>query len=188
MSPSAHVAAAGAAVRRPWLPHSLRALGLRESTVDRLSYLVLEEMVDEVTTLTVAAWPAADAYGRLRFATTGVHEVTVLTDDLNAQLYDGWLPRRARIGDVFASDVDRDVLRQASWAVWREPLVRLLPDVVYDLSGEGRTAAKLALYGARTDLLSEDDVDRNDLRGTEVVSGAEAPHRRLGESPADARE
>lgn len=142
-------------------------------------------MVDEVTTLTVAAWPAADARGRLRFAATGVHEVTVLTDDLDAQLYDGWLPRRPRIGDVFASDVNREVLRQTRPAVWREPLVRLLPDMVYDLSEEARTAAKLALYGARTDLLSEDDVDRNDLRDASVVSGVEAPHRRLSGSSAD---
>ncbi|MPZ73954.1 MAG: hypothetical protein GEU74_12115 [Nitriliruptorales bacterium] len=142
-----------------------------------LSYLVVEEIVEEVTAITISAWPAADGRGRLRFEGTEPAEVAVTTEMLQAELYDGWLNRERRIGDVFAAVVNQDVLDEATESVWRGPLKRLLPGPVYDLTAEARTVAKLALYAARSDILTEGEAAANAMDEKEVRNDEPANHR-----------
>lgn len=174
---SAGAAAERGAVRRPWLPGCLAAHGLTSATVTALSYLVVEEMVEDVTALTVSPWPAADGYGRLRFPETDVGEVALLTAALHAQMYRGWLGRRPHIGDVFAGRIDPVTLDDVSEAVWTGPLARLLPDGVYDLSVEGRKLAKLAAYAVRSDILDAPEVTANDLAAKAVRNDRPASYR-----------
>lgn len=180
---SAGPAAERDAVRRPWLPGCLAAHGLTPATVSELSYLVVEEMVEDVTALTVSPWPAADGRGRLRFADTDVDEVALRTEALHAQLYRGWLGRRPRIGDVFAGRVDLATLDEVADAVWTGPLARLLPDGVYDLSVEGRKLAKLAAYAVRSDILDAPEAKVNDLDAKAVRNDRPAPYRERLEDP-----
>jgi hypothetical protein len=154
----------GAAVRRPWLPGCLSAPPHRLTTADvgELSYLVVEEMVEDVTVVTVSPWPAADAYGRLRFdGAAEAAEVAILTAALYRELYRGRISRRPRVGDVFAARVDRDALSAAPDGVWAQPLARLLPGPVYDLSAEARKVAKLAVYAVRSDIVDIDEAEAN---------------------------
>lgn len=164
-------------VRRPWLPGCLAAHGLITATVTELSYLVVEEMVEDVTAVTVSPWPAADGHGRLRFDDPDVAEVAVPTAALHGELYRGWLGRRPRIGDVFAARVDRAALAEAAEGVWRGPLQRLLPGAVYDLSAEARKVAKLALYAVRSDVLDAAEAQANDLDVKAVRDDRRAPSR-----------
>jgi hypothetical protein len=165
-------------VRRPWLPGCLAAHGLTTATVGQLSYLVVEEMVEDITVVTVSPWPAADRYGRLRFQDSSA-EVAVPTAALYAQLYRGWLSRRPRIGDVFAARLDPGTLVETADVVWDGPLARLLPDGVYDLGAEARKVAKLAVYAVRNDIIDVAEAKENDLEVKAVRSDRPAPHRRL---------
>lgn len=164
-------------VRRPWLPGCLAAHGLTAETVAGLSYLVVEEMVEDVTAVTVSPWPAADGHGRLRFPDIDVGEVALPTTVLYAQLYRGWLGRRPRIGDVFAGRVDEDTVEEAAERVWTGPLARLLPDGVYDLSVEGRKLAKLAAYAVRSQVLDAPVARENALHHKAVRNDRPAPYR-----------
>lgn len=174
-------------VRRPWLPGCLAAHGLTTATVTGLSYLVVEEMVEDVTAITVSPWPAADGHGRLRFDDT-IAEVAVLTTELYAQLYQGWLSRRPRMGDVFAARLDRDLLEEAAEGVWTGPLARLLADGVYDLSVEARKVAKLAVYAVRSDIIDAADARANDLDVKAVRNNRPAPYRADLGQPGDGGE
>jgi hypothetical protein len=165
------------AVRRPWLPACLAASGLTLERVQSMSYLVVEEMVEDIITITVSPWPAADGHGRLRFGETDVAEVAVPAAELYRQLYQGWLARRPHIGDVFAARVDREVLDAATQDVWDGPLGRLLPEGAYDLSAEARKVAKLALYAARSDILEHAEAVANGLDAKAVRNERPARYR-----------
>jgi hypothetical protein len=168
-----------AAVRRPWLPGCLSAPPHRLTIADvrELSYLVVEEMVEDVTVVTVTPWPAADAYGRLRFDGAAEAEVAVPTAALYRELYRGRFSRRPRVGDVFAGRVDRGALATASGGVWDEPLARLLPGPVYDLTAEARKVAKLAVYAVRSDILDNEEAEASLLLAKAVQS---QPAKALG--------
>lgn len=141
--------------RTPWLPAGLAEHGLDLRAVQALSYLVVEEMVDDVATVTVSPWPAADRRGRLRFDLEGADEFAVALADLRSQIYEGWLTRAPRVGDVFAAEVDRERLQAPeARGVWNHPLDQLVAGPVYDLSVEARKVAKLAYYAAVTETLS----------------------------------
>lgn len=151
-----------AAVRRPWLPGCLSAPPHRLTTADvrDLSYLVVEEMVEDVTVITVTSWPAADAWGRLRFdGAAEAAEVAIPTAALDRELYRGRISRRPRVGDVFAARVDGDALAAALDGVWAQPLARLLPGPVYDLTVEARKVAKLAVHAVRSDILDIEEAE-----------------------------
>lgn len=153
--------AAGGDVRTPWLPAGLAEHGLDLRSVQALSYLVVEEMVDDVVTVTVSPWPAADRRGRLRFELKGVDEFAVALANLQEQVYEGWLARGPRVGDVFGAEVARERLQsREAEGVWNQPLAQLLPGPVYDLSAEARKVAKLAYYAAVTGVLSAEDAHR----------------------------
>jgi hypothetical protein len=175
------------AIRRPWLPASLKGRGFTEDTVERLSYVVVEELLldgpESLTTLTITPWPAADGLGRVRFDVDVVEELTMLTEDLDAQLYEGWRPHGPQIGDVFATEIDHDTFADATGQVWQGPLEQLLPEKIYDVTDDARLVARLALYGAHTDLLDPGTVSRNELRDTVVAPRRKAPERDLNERP-----
>lgn len=144
--------------RTPWLPAGLAAHGFDVGSVQALSYLVVEEIVDDVASLTVTAWPAADRHGRLRFDLGHVAEFAVGLDHLRAHLYQGWLGRAPRIGDVFGAEVDHEQLAATHGRL--QTLERLVPGPVYDLSAQARTVAKLAFFAAVAPLFSGDEVRR----------------------------
>jgi hypothetical protein len=164
-------------VRRPWLPACLAAHRLSTATVSELCYLVVEEMVEDVTTITLSPWPAADEHGRLRFDDTSIAEVAIPTATLHAQLYRSWLNRRPHIGDVFGASIDRAVLAEATEGVWDGPLGRLLTEGVYDLSAEARKVAKLAVYAMRSDVLEPSQAHSNRLDTRMVRNDRPAPYR-----------
>lgn len=180
-----------ARIRRPWLPACLAAHGLTAQpgadAVDRLTYLVLEEVVEGVAVLTAAPWPAADGHGRLRFPTAEVPEVAIAGDRLERELYEGWLDRSPRIGDVFAAPVDATVLAAAGTGLLEEPLARLLPGPVHDITAEARKVAKLALYAVRSDILDLDEAVANDMAALAVRDDVPAPRRTLPPADPDAR-
>lgn len=172
-----------AAARRPWLPGCLSIPPHRLTTADvrELSYLVVEEMVEDVSVVTVTSWPAADAYGRLRFDGTAV-EVAIPTDALYRQLYRGRLRRRPHVGDVFAGRVDRDAVAATPGGVWGQPLAHLLRGPVYDLSTEARKVAKLAVYAVRSDILEAEEAQANLMLTKVQQSGPARALARLDET------
>lgn len=166
---------------RPWLPACLEKHGFTKDTVQSLSYLVVEEVVEDVTAITISPWPVADVAGRVRFEPAEPAEVAVTTKMLYDQVYRNWLHRKSRVGDVFAARVERDVLPEATEGVWSGPLARLLPGPVYDLTKEARTVAKLALYAVRGDILMRGEATANALLERAVRNDAKASRR--GELP-----
>jgi hypothetical protein len=147
-----------------WLPVSLREAGHTVESVGGLSYIVVDEIVDDVVTLAVHAWPVADGDGRVRFPDLAAcRHVAVSLHVLQTQLYRGWLMRAPRLGDVFGAvltegarrrlEVDDDVR-------WRRGLHALLETPIYDLSADARVVAKLAYYAAMAPVLAKKEVDR----------------------------
>lgn len=145
---------------RPW-----QAPTLFESGVDisDLTYVVVEEIVGQVAGLSLAAWPAADPKGRLRFPVDDDPvEVSVNIPDfcefLNESLKRSdarFVPphrdpdrageRQFRIGLAFAVEVRRRGAR-----TWTKPFSRRVKRI-YDITGDARYVAKLANYGALAD-------------------------------------
>lgn len=165
---------AAAAVRRPWLPPALAAVGHDQGSVGVLSYVVVDEIVDAEVTLAVADWPDADGDGRLRFHDLAArrHVVAGLAQ-VREQLYararrgDEPVRRNPRIGDVFAAAVPAAAQRRLAAArddvEWDDDLATLLPDPIHDLAAEAREAAKLAFYGAAAAVLDTAEADRRRL-------------------------
>lgn len=150
---------------RPWLPESL-AQDYRQDTVAGLSYIVVDELVDEVATLAVHPWPYADEDGRLRFdSLEDVRHVDVTLVALQAGFYGGppadESETRTFVGDVFAARLGSEgeaVLAAAEDGGQTEPLaeVATLVQGVRDISGEARKVAKLAYFAANVRALPEE--------------------------------
>lgn len=147
----------------PWLPASLRAHGLTEVDVKRLSYVVLDEIVDDAATLAVHRWPVADKDGRVRFPDLDAcRHVAVPLRALRTELYSGWLQREPRLGDVFGfvlADAAERRLRRQSDVRWQRGLHSLVGGPIYDLSPDARIVAKLSYYAAMAPVLAEEEVD-----------------------------
>jgi hypothetical protein len=156
-------------VRRPWLPAGLAAHGFTQADVGALTYLVVDEIVGSAVTLVLSAWPWADGLGRLRFLVDqDTRGVTVDADALRRSLYDGWLDRRPRIGDVFAAVVPQSVhdLQEPDGApLWTRPIGDLVEGPVYDLTAEGRQVATLADRALVSPALSVGEAARLGLAG-----------------------
>jgi hypothetical protein len=152
-----------ATVAIPWLPASLRAHGLTEDDVKRLSYVVLDEIVDDTVTLAIHPWPVADKDGRVRFPDLAAcRHVAVPRRALETQLYRGWLQREPRLGDVFGfllTDAAKRRLSRRPDVRWQRGLRSLVDGAVYDLSPDARTVAKLSYYAAMAPVLAKEEVD-----------------------------
>jgi hypothetical protein len=172
-----------------WLPMSLREAGHTLGSVGRLSYIVVDEIVDDVVTLAVHAWPVADAAGRVRFPDLAAcRHVAVSLHVLQTQLYRGWLTRAPRLGDVFGAVLTEGARRRLAVdddVRWRRGLHALLETPVYDLSADARVVAKLAYYAAMAPVLAKKEVDRWGLAEKAEPPVAEAKVRSdLAAAPA----
>ena len=132
---------AGSAI--PWAPEDLP---IAADELGSWSYVVLEEIVDEVALLRRWPWPVVDPLGRLLWPAGAEHDsdaAAVALDLLTAQLYaPNGIERQPRCGDTFAVPGGVDMH-------WRGTLTRdlreLLGDAdVYDISAAAREAAKIA--------------------------------------------
>ncbi len=171
----------------PWLPDQLRARNLTVNDAARLSYIAVDEIVDDVVTLAVHPWPVADGQGRVRFPDLDAcRHATVSLRSLRTQLYQGWLQRDPRVGDVFGAVLtDAAKLALAKRDNARHQLRSLVTPPVYDLSHDARVAAKLAYYAAMAPVLTEKDMNRWNLaqKAEPAASVAEA-RSYLGAPPA----
>jgi hypothetical protein len=138
----------------PWRPACLPD-ELRDR-LDVLSYVMVDELVGSLVTLTVSPWPDADEQGRVRFfarssPASGPGHLLVHQRELHDLLYQGWLRRDPRPGDVFAAEVAAEVgdrLQRGEDVVLDAHLrlATVLPGPVYDITAEARSVAKLAFY------------------------------------------
>lgn len=168
-------------VRRPWLPAPLAAHGFDADSVQALSYVLVDEQVDDAVTVTVLPWPVADGAGRLRFDDlASAREIGLSLSALRDELYEGWLSRRPRVGDVFAAALSaqaRAALESQQELAWERPLAEFVDGPVYDLSAEARMAAKLAFYAGVAAIHDTEDADAWQLLDKADTSLAPAPVR-----------
>ncbi|HWB70986.1 MAG TPA: hypothetical protein VG452_02120 [Egibacteraceae bacterium] len=168
-------------VRRPWLPAPLAAHGFDADSVQALSYVLVDEQVDDAVTVTVLPWPAADGSGRLRFDDlASAREIGLSLKALRAELYKGWLGRRPRVGDVFAATLSpeaRAALETQRELAWERPLAELVDGPVYDLSAEARMAAKLAFYAGVAAVHDAEDAQAWQMLDQADTSAGPAPVR-----------
>ena len=137
-----------------WLPGCLPADVARR--VSDFRYVMVDEVLGDLITVTVTPWPTADRVGRVRFTddgegATGRGHFLVHRRELHDQLYQGWLRRDPRSGDVFAAEVApavEDRLKRGEDVALDENLrlAEVLPGVVCDITAEARNVAKLAYY------------------------------------------
>jgi hypothetical protein len=141
-----------------WQPEGLDLPG---ATLETLSYVVVDEVVENAARLSVSAWPSVDEAGRLRFA--GGERPRSVPADLR-QLRSFVKSNRAgrgrssqlRMGTVLAVRVDKSVLpepesneemREHASSRPRRPDEWMEPPV-YDVTGAARNKAKEAFYAA----------------------------------------
>jgi hypothetical protein len=137
--------------------------------VERLTYIVVDEIVEETVGLTLNPWPDADDEGRLRFpADKAVVRVSVPRTEW-CDFLSGWGlgfalehgARAPRVGDAFAAEVRPSTSRK-----WRHPLTRWIPGTLHDVTKEARKVAKLAFYGSATDVWQIEQAEQLGLRST----------------------
>jgi hypothetical protein len=129
-----------------------------------LSYIVVDELSEDVATLVISEWPRIDERGRRRKIGDS-WEAGVGRAELETMLSERRVPkpmasdqelreREVRIGDAFAALTLRPRGRKpAITSPWR-----LIEAPIYDVSAAARDAAKAALYGAMAPTLSVDEV------------------------------
>lgn len=175
----------------PWLPAALRQFG--PDVLAGFSYVVVDEITNNVATLVVAAWPRIDEHGRVRFPRLAQrYPVAVPLPALRQELYRGLVRREPRVGDVFAADEPPSTVRarideyarrrqlpEGIEPLWLEPLAALLPGRIYDISPHARTAAKLAYYGAMTAKLSPAQASSWQMMPAAVTPTTAAPSKEL---------
>jgi hypothetical protein len=142
-----------------WQPEGLDLPG---ATLKTLSYVVVDEVVEEAARLSVSAWPRVDEAGRLRFAgderpRSVRADLRQLRNFVKSNRADGGSrPSRLRMGIVLAVRVDKSVLpkpesneemREHASSEPRHPSEWMEPPV-YDITGAARDKAKEAFYAA----------------------------------------
>lgn len=145
--------------RRLWKPEGL-TLGRDE--LRQLSYVVVDEIVEDAARLSVSSWPRVDEQGRLHFERTErARSVRADVKELRRFVSShGAGGRRAvpplRMGTVLAVSVDDSVLpeaesdeemREQAMPEPRHPSAWMKPPV-YDISADARDKAKEAFYAA----------------------------------------
>ena len=126
----------------PWAPEDLP---VSREALRRWSYVVLEEIVDDVAMLRRWGWPVVDQLGRLIWPALGEHGTQTAVVDVGLlveRLYrPTGLTRRPRCGDVFAVEAVGRGWRKRGDLV---EVASLFEGEVYDVSAAAREAAKLA--------------------------------------------
>ena len=141
----------------PWKP---RSVDLGEERLVELSYVVVDEIVEDAVRLSVSRWPHVDERGRLHFS--GSERARVVRASLRAlsEFLEASVGRRAarglRMGTVLAAAVDDSALpaaesdeevREGAALEPRDP-ADWLKAPVYDISADAREKAKEAFYAA----------------------------------------
>ena len=149
----------------PWSP-----TGLPEDDPDELAYIVVDDLAEGGAVLAVSVWPRLDPDKRLRFPVDErARLVRVDADELRSLLRgqrQRYANRPLRIGDVFAARARLPDLpppesraEQARLEL-EEPVpgsLEWLEPPIYDLTVQGRDAAKAALAAAVSPLLSAEE-------------------------------
>ena len=161
LPPAAEV---GRARLRPWEPPLLSGVAS-----DKLSYLLVDEIVGSSVGLAVSPWPQVDDKGRVRFP-TGRVMLGANANALTAFLHSHRLPRELRdrelrIGDAFAVRAVDEVLTplqdeledERRLAPFLDPATWMRPPV-YDITADAREAAKRSFYAAVAPTLGPDAV------------------------------
>lgn len=126
-----------------WIPEDLP---INPAEIGGWSYVVLEEIVDDVALLRRWPWPVVDPLGRLLWPDGAEHDSDAATVDLDlmkAQLYrPNRIEREPRCGDTFAAS--RSISQR--WPTRRTQDLRDLlgQTTIYDISADAREAAKIA--------------------------------------------
>jgi hypothetical protein len=157
---------AGSAVL--WAPEDLP---ITADEVGGWSYVVVEEIVDDVAVLRRWSWPVVDPLGRLLWpeaAELDSDDAAVDVGLLKAQLYrPNPIEREPRCGDTFAAPRRGD-------EHWRDGSTEDLRDLlgdsdVYDISADAREAAKIAYQsslGAIQPAQAADESAQREVRRT----------------------
>jgi hypothetical protein len=154
--------------RSPWRPPALADLSARQ--LNALSYVVVEERVDDLIGLLVCAWPRGGAGGP-PFFPKGDDELEVAVDRErlqrrlsrrrlpssaesagNAQTWRALQEREVVVGDVFAARLaagsdPQELVDRIGVESWIEE--------IFDVSADGREAARAATYLALTPPLTK---------------------------------
>ena len=141
-----------------WQPEGLDLPG---ATAEKLSYVVVDEVVENAARLSVSAWPSVDEAGRLRFEggerpRSVPADLKQLRKFVKAKRAGGGRSSQIRMGTVLAVRVDKSVLpepesneemREHASSKPRLPDEWMEPPV-YDITGAAREKAKEAFYAA----------------------------------------
>jgi hypothetical protein len=141
-----------------WQPEGLDLPG---ATLQTLSYVVVDELVENAVRLSVSAWPSVDEAGRLRFEggerpRSVPADLKQLRKFVKAKRAGGGRSSQIRMGTVLAVRVDKSVLpepesneemREHASTEPRRPDEWMEPPV-YDITGAARDKAKEAFYAA----------------------------------------
>jgi len=166
---------------RPWLPAGLARHGLTQETVRTLSYVFLDELVDDTVTFLIHPWPYADEWGRLRFeARDEQHELSLSGDLVRQELYRRFRRRSPRPGDTFAARLRPDALRPLQEGRALTRIADVVEGTVYDLSVEARLVAKLAYHASLAAVVSDRKVEDWGLPRPDADAARPAPARVLG--------
>jgi hypothetical protein len=141
-----------------WQPEGL---DLPAATLKTISYVVVDEVVENAARLSVSAWPSVDEAGRLRFEggerpRSVPADLRQLRNFVKSNRAGGGRPSQLRMGTVLAVRVDKSVLpepesneemREHASSDPRRPDQWMEPPV-YDITGAARDKAKEAFYAA----------------------------------------
>ena len=141
-----------------WQPEGLDLPG---ATLKTISYVVVDEVVENAARLSVSAWPSVDEAGRLRFEggerpRSVPADLRLLRNFVRSNRAGGGRPSQLRMGTVLAVRVDKSVLpepesneemREHASSKPRRPDEWMEPPV-YDITGAARDKAKEAFYAA----------------------------------------
>jgi hypothetical protein len=129
-----------------WVPDSLHK---EDVDLAGFSYVILEELIDQLALLMASPWPKADAAGRPVWESAEDRRDAAIDQRLlQEQLYAASkLKRTPRVGDVFA--VER---LGPGWDT-DDPVAdarTLLAGQIYDVTVDAREAVKVAYFGVLT--------------------------------------
>jgi len=148
-----------AARPEPWRPEGI---DLPDEGLWRLSYVVVDEIVEDAVTLSVSAWPGVDERGRLVFgdelalsAGTGARALRTYFGRVD---FRGDIPETLRMGYAFAAMVRTAPLRRDDGSTLA-PSRWLLPPV-YDIHTRARAKAKEAFFAAVAPTLKRTEAER----------------------------
>jgi hypothetical protein len=141
---------------RPWQP---AGAGLPRDGLEKLAYIVVDEIVGEDVDLSVSSWPMVDDRGRLLLPAQDPRAVHTEVEELAAyvnrpDVRAGRGVTEIRMGTALAAEVRPAGMRGA-----RPRLEKWLVPPVYDITAPARDKAKAAFYAAVAPALKHTEVE-----------------------------